>query len=206
MPAPTDLITQQLDRLTGNQETTQLILSIADKIDFHWFEWCFKVGLVALAFLFFKNIIYQLYYYIIMRFDKFVGVGALVKYDGVVGRIKDYDLQNIVIETSDGYIRIPLNIWYKKAWIQLKGIDHSIRQARKSKDDLEVKVYEIGEEIKELKENISVHPNDSDNNSKLGEIKNKLEKIQQPNEDQTSKDKTNKDEFTFDDGSAPKGS
>ena len=187
MPGPNDLITDQLDKLTGNKGTTELILSIADKIDFHWFEWCFKVGLVALAFLFFKNIIYQLYYYIIMRFDKFVGVGAVVKFDNIVGRIKDYGLQYIVIETPTGYVRIPLNVWYKKHWTQLKGVDFNIRQARKSKDELELKLYEMDDQIKQLKEDVSSieHPKIETPTSKLNEIKSKLEEIK-PSDSQTS--------------------
>ena len=141
-----------LDNITKDQTNTQLILDIANKIDFLWFEWAIKVGLVTLVFLFFKDFIYNFFYYIRIRYDKYVGIGALIKLEGdIIGRIKGYDLQYIVIETVYGFVRIPLAKWCNSNWTQLKDSAFDLTKIRKERENLEIKILEIEELLNKVK-------------------------------------------------------
>lgn len=154
-----------LENITGDTTSTQLILDIADKVDFLWFEWAFKVGLVALVFLFFKDFIYNFFYYVRIRYDRYVGIGTLIRIDDkTIGRIKSYDLQYIVIETSYGFIRMPLETWIHSNWTQLKDAAFELTDIRKERELLEVRLIEMEETIRNLKkENEScVHPSTDD--------------------------------------------
>lgn len=163
--AGTQMVLDALNKMSGGDPATvKTILDIAQKIDFAWFEWAIKVGLVALAFLFFKDGIYNLFRYALIRWDRFVGIGAIVKFDGnYVGRIKEYDFRMIVIETAEGYVRIPLEVWMKTYWVQLKGAETEMRAQRKQHDDLELKYYTLEQELKEIKNSVTpiavVQPN-----------------------------------------------
>ena len=167
----TQMVIDSLQKISGGDPATvQTILEIANKIDFAWFEWAIKVGLVALAFLFFKDGIYNVFRYAIIRWDKFVGIGAIIKFDNnYIGRIKEYDFKQIVIETSDGYVRIPLEVWMKTYWVQLKGPDSDLRSQRKSNDELELKYYKLEQELKDIKNSTTpitvVQPNKDPNDS-----------------------------------------
>ena len=139
---PTAIITEQVDKITGGGDVTETILHIAEYVDFNWFEWAIKVGIVTVAFLIGKNIVYNIYYYLRLRFDDHIGIGAIVKFNGsVIGRIQACTLTTIIIETVDGYVRIPLSVWNSTYWTQLKTADTiDFKRLKKQKEVVELKL------------------------------------------------------------------
>ena len=93
--------------------TVDIIREVAQHIDLSWFEWSLKLAIAAIIILCFKEIIFSAYRYLMLRLDKHISIGTIVKFNhGVYGKIKDYNLRTIHVETKDGIVKIPLE--YRK--------------------------------------------------------------------------------------------
>lgn len=158
----TQHITDTLNSITGSDQTTQLILNIANSIQFSWFEWVFKVALVAIIFLFFKDLVYSVFRYILIRIDKSVGIGTMVEFQGKIGRISTYGLKYITLETLTGEFRVPLDLWLSNTWTQIQDISSEFNIQREQNKYLELKLTQIETDFKKLK--------DQYNNDKLEKI------------------------------------
>ncbi len=132
----TQIIKEQLNEITNSTKITEIIIDIANQIDFNWFEWILKIGIVAVVFLLGKNLVYSFYYYLKLRFDDHVGIGAIIKFNDseIIGRIKNYTLTYIIIETLDGTVRIPLSVWNTTYWTLLKSNENTYIDSFKSKN------------------------------------------------------------------------
>lgn len=159
---PNEFITSLVDKITNDPSATKIITDIAQQINIYWFEWALKVGIATLIFLLFKDFIYCIFNYIRLRSDKYVGIGTLVKYNNVIGRIKSYDFKFMVIETTEGFVRIPLEEWLSNHWTVLKQSDFNLSKTRKENEQIELKIFTLQNEIKELKNKTSgvITPND----------------------------------------------
>lgn len=60
--------------------------------------------------------------YFLLRIDMHVGVGRSVEVYGRKGRIKKITIFTVVVETCDGYIRIPIREWRTSRYVVLKDI------------------------------------------------------------------------------------
>lgn len=151
MNETTKPIIDLLHNMTGDATTTQVILDIADQIEFEWFEWAFKVGLVALVFLIFKSILISVYHYLRIRYDKYTGIGSMIRLtDGVIARVTWYDLQYVTLETEYGFIRVPLETWLSSTWTELKNASFELPKLRKERQELELRVLELEATLKDL--------------------------------------------------------
>lgn len=106
-----------------------LLTQIAQKLDLSWFEWTVKLALAAIIILCFKEIILSLYRYVILRLDKHFSIGSIIRFNhNVYGRIYDYNIRNIVIETKIGIVKIPLDTWLSTYYIHVNQFDININE------------------------------------------------------------------------------
>ena len=97
-----------------------VVAQLAGRIDISWFEWCFKIALVAVGILCFKELVFSIYRYCILRADKFICIGTVIKFNhGVYGKIQSYNFRTIAIITKEGIVRIPLEVWLSTYYTQI---------------------------------------------------------------------------------------
>lgn len=115
------LTPDQLAQLVkDNPDTLSFIIDIATKLDSAWFDMAFKIALVAVVFLCFREVIFSVYRYLILRMDKYIGIGTVIKFNhGVYGKICGYNLRTIAISTKEGIVRIPLQVWLSTYYTQI---------------------------------------------------------------------------------------
>lgn len=144
--------------LKDHPDMIGVVAQLAGRIDISWFEWCFKLALVAVGILCFKELIFSIYRYCILRADKFICIGTVIKFNhGVYGKIQSYNFRTIAIITKEGIVRIPLEVWLSTYYTQItlynvtvEELDDitDIKKANKTQDD---KLKYLYDEICELK-------------------------------------------------------
>lgn len=164
----TQVIHDELLKLSTGLDP-DLIINIAKQIELDWFLLIIKVIMVAVSLLLIRHLIRSLTFYIRLRFDKYVRVGDMIRYNGnIVGRIKTYNLNSVVIETNDGYVRVPLSIWHSTHWTILKHIGNDFATLNKQKnmlknciaeldvqaETLQTKINEATKYLKEINKNV----------------------------------------------------
>lgn len=150
--ATTQIIKDELQKIFENEVDSELVLRIAEQIQFEWFELVIKVVIVAVGLLLLRHFVKSLFFYIRLRFDKYVRMGDLVKYNhSIIGRIKTYNLSTIVIETQEGFVRIPLSTWHNNYWTKLKDVGFDLANMRKKKEELSLEITTLSEQANDLK-------------------------------------------------------
>lgn len=149
----TDQLADRLVKVIEGEGEAQLILDIARQIELDWVELAIKIAIVAVALLLFRWFIKSLYFYILTRLNKYIRMGDLVRYNhSVTGRIKTYTFTTMVIETAEGYVNVPLSLWHSNYYTKLKTPDLDIRNLRKQKEDLELKMTSLEHTVTELED------------------------------------------------------
>jgi len=92
-------------------------------------DW-FQIDGSAVIVLLLKDMIQGTVSYILFRLDPYVGLGTPVElYGDTVGRICDASMFTIVVETENGFIRLPTRRWRSIKCMVLK--DRFLRDRRK---------------------------------------------------------------------------
>lgn len=154
--------------LNGTDDTAiKIIQDIAEHVDLSWFEWSIKLAIAAIIILCFKEIIFSVYRYLMLRMDKHVSIGVIIKFNhGVYGKIKDYNMRTISIETKEGIVKIPLSTWLSTYYTQItqhdvnvKDLDSldAVREHNKTQDE---KLNYLYTQITELKNDFDSHKED----------------------------------------------
>lgn len=149
-----------------NSTDVKIIQDIAEHIDLSWFEWSIKLAAAAIIILCFKEIIFSIYRYLMLRMDKHISIGVIIKFNhGVYGKIKDYNLRTISIETKEGIVKIPLSTWLSTYYTQITQHDinvkdleqlDAIKEHNKTQDE---KLTYLYKEICDLKTDFDSHKN-----------------------------------------------
>lgn len=101
-------------------DANSLLIKIANEIDLSWFEWSIRLGIAAIIFLCFKELVTSVFYYLVLRLDKHIGIGTVVKFgNNVYGKILDYNMRKISIIMQDGIVKIPLSVWLNTYYTQV---------------------------------------------------------------------------------------
>ncbi|MEA3223333.1 MAG: mechanosensitive ion channel [Thermodesulfobacteriota bacterium] len=97
------------------------ILELVTKIEPQIFLLLLKLLAVGVIVLMFKGFVESVVAYLQIRLDKRLGLGVRVRVRGVEGKIIDYNLSWIVIETKEGSIIVSVRRWRWEQWALLNG-------------------------------------------------------------------------------------
>lgn len=139
--------------LTDGVLASSILTNIANKLDLTWFEWSVKLALAAVIILCFKEIIFSFYRYIILRLDKHMAIGTIIRFNhNVYGRVQEYNLRSIKIETKIGIVKIPLETWLSNYYVHVRQYDVNINELEDSQDPIiKELIYDRQKHEKDLK-------------------------------------------------------
>ena len=102
------------------QELAQAFTKLAHAIEPALIRFLVFLFLAAVAFTILNVIVTNLANYLFYRWDQYLGIGTPVKLNGYIGRVKKLTLFYLLIETDEGYVRIPMSKWRDKNIVVLK--------------------------------------------------------------------------------------
>ena len=100
---------------------SQMVTAIDDKI----FILGFKLFIICIVILLFKNLVEGVVAHLLFRFDSYMAIGCRVKIEGHIGRVYAVNLNVIVIKCEEGYMRIPIRKWRNTNYMILKNDKHN---------------------------------------------------------------------------------
>lgn len=93
---------------------------IVQNISAELFTVLFKLVLIGVIIIFFKTTVEGIANYLLFRMDPFISRGTLIKYNGVIWRIKHAGIFSIDLECSEGYMSVSVKHWREMEVLILK--------------------------------------------------------------------------------------
>ena len=107
---------------------TELIKELESMLSKEFFYLSFKLFTIAVLIILLKSIVSGMASYILFLFDKFLSIGVEIEIYGKRGKIVKYSWFAVVIETEDGYFRVPMRIWRKTGYLVIRNGRHKKHQ------------------------------------------------------------------------------
>lgn len=109
-----------MEQTAIGQELAKALTKLANAIEPTLIRFLIFLFLAAVAFTILNVIVSNLANYLFYRWDQYLGIGTPIKLNGYVGRVKKLTLFYLLIETKEGYVRIPMSKWRDKNIVVLK--------------------------------------------------------------------------------------
>ena len=100
--------------------TTDLFVTATQNITSDWLMLLFKIILVGVCCIILKNIIENLAFYVMFRWNKFFKKGSLIKYKSYNWVIRNATMTFIELESDNGFMYVPIKKWKTSQFILLK--------------------------------------------------------------------------------------
>jgi len=109
-----------MEQTAVGQELAQALLKLANAIEPALVRFLVFLFIAAVMFTVLNVIVSNIANYLLYRWDQYLGVGTPIKLNGHIGRVKKLTLFYLLIETNEGYVRIPMSKWRDKNIVVLK--------------------------------------------------------------------------------------